>query len=166
MRFDERIRCTDIKEFFYSRLPSRGHPIFSLSVFELEDIWKPEIWTFIKLTPFFSISNRNVVSLLTWESKGKINLFFLFSFTLDLGACSGSSIFFKEFYSIVSPAAWTLLSYNHIFTGSHTNNCVEQPLSHDYPAMIICGFVSHFLKLDHSGISPPRVMLCELQLHH
>lgn len=117
-----------------------------------------------KLTPSVSLSNRNV-SLLTWESKQKINLFFLFSFTLDLGAGSGSLIFCKEFHSIVSPAAWTLVSYNHIFIGSHANNCVEQPLSHDYPAMIICGFVSHILKLDLPGTFPPHVVLSELQLH-
>lgn len=111
-----------------------------------------------------SLSNRNVVSLLTRESKQKINLFFLFSFTLDLKAGSGSPIFCTEFHSIVSPAAWAPLCYNHVFRGSHANNCVAQPLSRDYPAMIICGFVSHFRKLGLPGISPAHVVLCHLQL--
>lgn len=31
--------------------------------------------------------------------------------------------------------------------------------------MIICGFVIHFLELALLGISPPHVVLCELQLH-
>jgi hypothetical protein len=119
----------------------------------------------LALGPDLSLSNSNVVTLLSCKSKWKMNLFFLFLFTLDLGAGSSSPIFCKEFHFIMRPAAWTLLSYNHIFSDCHANNCVEQPLSHDYSAMIICGFVSHFLKLDLSGISPPHVVLCELQLH-
>lgn len=57
------------------------------------------------------------------------------------------------------------VSYNNIFIDSHSNNCVEQPLIHDYPAMIIFGFVSHFLKPDLPGVFPLHVVLCELQLH-
>lgn len=148
---------------FYSWLPSRGLLIFTPDVFELKDTWKPEIWTFIKLSN--SINNRNIVSLLVWDSKRKINLFFLLSFTLDLIACSGTPIFCKEYHTFVSSAIWTFLSYNHIFTGSHANNCVEQLLSYDYPAMIICDFVSHSLKLDFSDIFSPHVVLCKFQLH-
>lgn len=122
-----------------------------------------KIWTFIKLS--YSINNRNIVSLLIWDSKRKINLLFLLSFTLDLIACSGTPIFCKEYHTFVSSAAWTFLSYNHIFTGSHANNCVEQLLSYDYPAMIICDFVSHSLKLDLSDIFSPHVVLCKFQLH-
>lgn len=148
----------------YLRLLGGAHPISPTRCIWIRRYMGTRGLNFYPKYIILSLSNRNVVSLLTWESKQKINLFFLFSFTLDLKSGSDSPIFCKEFHSIVSPAAWTLLCYNHVFIGSHTNNCVEQPLGHDYPAMIICGFVSHFLKLGLPGISPPHVVLCELQL--